>query len=81
MKKEDILEKIIDLAKKVADNPELEITPSTKLNEIEDWDSLNNVDLEMSIETEFGVSFDTGEFEELKEMNTIVKAVEGKLGR
>lgn len=80
MKKEDILEKIIALAKKVANNPELEIVPSTKLNEIEDWDSLNNVDLEMSIENEFGVSFETGEFEELKEMNTIVETVESKLG-
>ena len=70
---------IIKEIKKVLANDALEINTDTVIQNIDEWDSLNNVDLEMTLETECGIDFEVGEFEELKTVGEMISTVEKKV--
>jgi len=70
---------IVNEIKKVLENDALELNTDTVIQDIDDWDSLNNVDLEMTLETECGIDFEVGEFEELKTVAEMISSVEKKL--
>ena len=59
-----------------------EVTPSTTSDDIDAWTSLTNVQLVMTIESEFGIQFSLGEFEALENVGElselIARKVEGK---
>ncbi len=75
----EIYNTVITEIKKVADDNSLELTNDTVIEDIENWDSLNNVDLEMALENECKVGFEVGEFEELLSISQMVTALEKKL--
>jgi len=75
----EIYDVITAQIKKIAENDALELTNDTVIEDIADWDSLNNVDLEMALETECKIDFEVGEFEELKTVGTLVSTVESKV--
>lgn len=79
MSNNTIFEKITSLVKKIADNNALELTPESAFEDIENWDSLNTVDLEMEIEQEFSISFETGEFQEYKTIAQLIDAISKKV--
>ena len=70
---------IVNEIKKVLENDAVEINADTVIQEIPEWDSLNNVDLEMTLETECGIDFEVGEFEELKTLADMIDTVEKKV--
>jgi len=70
---------IVKEIKKVLENDALEINTDTVIQDIDEWDSLNNVDLEMTLETECGIDFEVGEFEELKTVGDMISTVEKKV--
>ena len=47
--------------------------------DIEEWDSLNQVRLLMAIEQEFGIKFDLGEMEKLTGVAAITEVISSKL--
>ena len=65
----------------ISDNENNLLTEESIINEIPDWDSLNTVDLEMELESEFNISFETGEFQEYKSISDLLNAVNTKLGK
>jgi acyl carrier protein len=75
----EIFDTICTQIKKIAENDSLELAQDTVIEDIEDWDSLNNVDLEMALETELKIGFEVGEFEELTTISVMVTALEKKL--
>ncbi len=75
----EILNIVIAEIKKVADDNSLELNNDTVIEDIENWDSLNNVDLEMALENECKIGFEVGEFEELPTIGQMVTALEKKL--
>lgn len=79
MNREEIFQKIVVLIKKIADNANLEINEDTQFSSIENWDSLNTVDLEMEVENTFSISFETGEFQEYKDVSTLINAIANKI--
>ena len=70
---------IVNEIRKILENDALEITADTVIQDIDEWDSLNNVDLEMTLETECGIDFEVGEFEELKTIAEMISTVEKKV--
>ena len=57
------LENIVTkLMRQLSDNQSLVIDNETRFAEIENWDSLNTVDLEMDVESQFNIEFQSGEF-------------------
>ncbi len=79
MSKAEIFNTICTEIKKISENDTLNLTPETVIEEISDWDSLNNVDLEMALETECKISFEVGEFEELTTISQMATALEKKV--
>jgi acyl carrier protein len=75
----EIFDTICTQIKKIAENDSLELAQDTVIEDIADWDSLNNVDLEMALETELKIGFEVGEFEELTTISVMVTALEKKL--
>lgn len=57
------------------DDDEIEIDENTTANDIEDWDSLTNVQLIVSIEERFGIRFNTGETVGLKNVGQMVQLI------
>lgn len=70
---------IVNEIRKILENDALEINADTVIQDIDEWDSLNNVDLEMTLETECGIDFEVGEFEELKTIGEMISSVEKKV--
>ncbi len=79
MQKEQLFQKLSELIKKIADNESLVLSEVTTFDAIENWDSLNTVDLEMEAESAFGISFETGEFQEYKNIEQLMDAITTKL--
>ena len=79
MQREQLFQKLSELIKKIVDDESLEIGETTAFNTIENWDSLNTVDLEMEAESAFGISFETGEFQEYKNVAQLIDAILAKI--
>lgn len=70
---------IVNEIRKILENDALEINADTVIQDIDEWDSLNNVDLEMTLEEACGIDFEVGEFEELKTIAEMISTVEKKV--
>ena len=51
------------------------ITPDTKTNDVEDWDSITHVDLILGIEAEFGIRITSAEIAECTQVNKIIEVL------
>ena len=72
---EDIKEILID----IFDDEDLEITLNTCADDIEDWDSLAQMNIMVSISKHFKIKFSVEEIATLHNIGDLVKAVEAKL--
>jgi acyl carrier protein len=63
----------------LVDQPELEITEATTAEDVEDWDSITHVRLLITLESEFGVRFETEEIGNLKSVSSLIDLVLKKL--
>jgi acyl carrier protein len=79
LQKEELLVKITDIIRKIASDPSLKIEESTRFSEINEWDSLNTVDMEMELENIFSISFEIGEFRELDDIDGLLNCMLEKL--
>jgi acyl carrier protein len=79
LKTDDLLLTITNTVRKVTSNKNLEIDLNTRFEDIEDWDSLNTVDMEMDLESTLSISFEVGEFGELKDVNSLLDCLVQKL--
>ena len=79
MNKKDIFNKVQDVFIDVFDDENLEINNSTNSEHIEEWDSLNHIQLVLSIEKFFSVRFKTGEIQSLKDVGEMIDLLEEKI--
>ena len=79
MSREEIFSKVQDIFRDIFDEDELEIQESTSSDEIEDWDSLNHINLVSAIEKEFKIRFALGELQSLKDVGAMIDLMEKKL--
>ena len=61
MEKSEILVKVQEIFRDVLDNEEIELSLNSTADEIEEWDSLTNIQLVVAIEKEFGIRFTSKE--------------------
>ena len=66
MEKKEIFEKVVEIFRTVFDDETLEINESTNSNDIEEWDSLENIGLIVQMEKMFNINFYSNETEKLK---------------
>jgi acyl carrier protein len=74
----DTLTHLQDVFRNIFDEEALTISRETTAQDIEAWDSVQNVTLMLEVETEFGVRFSTSEMAYLKNVGDLVDLVEKK---
>ena len=75
----DILKKLEVIFRDVFDDEDIVLTNQTTANDIEDWDSLAQINLLIAIKKEFKINFDLEEVSKYKNVGDIVEAVKKKL--
>lgn len=70
---------IQEIFRDIFDEDDLIISDSTNSDEIEDWDSLNHINLVCAVELEFKIKFALGELETLKDVGEMTDLVMEKL--
>ena len=76
----DILKKLEDIFRDVFDDEDIVLTNETTANDIEDWDSLTQINLIVAIRREFQINFDLEEVSKYKNVGDMVNAIKKKLG-
>ena len=75
MEKEDLFENIQEIFRDIFDDEFLTIENSTNSDDIEDWDSLNHINLVVAIENEFSIKFGFDELSDLKDVGAMVDLI------
>lgn len=75
MNTEQIQERLQSVFRDIFDRPALNISRETTAHDIEEWDSLANVSLIVSIEKEFGIKFSLVETRTLKNVGSVIDLI------
>ena len=75
----DILKKLEVIFKDVFDDEDIVLTNETTANDIEDWDSLAQINLLVAIKKEFKINFDLEEVSQYKNVGDIINAIKEKM--
>lgn len=75
----DTLQQIQEVFRNIFDDETITISRDTTAEDIEAWDSVQNVTLMLEVESEFGVRFSTSEIAYLKHVGELVDLVEKKI--
>ena len=76
----DILKKLEVIFRDIFDDENIILTNETTANDIEDWDSLAQINLIVAIRREFKINFDLEEVSKYKNVGDMVSAIKKKLG-
>ena len=79
MNKDEILLKIQDIFRDVFDDDTLILSENTSQNDIDEWDSLEQINIISTIEDEFDVEFEMDEITELKNVGCMIAALYAKI--
>ena len=79
MTREEVFEKMNEVFRDVFDDEDITVTDETTADDIEDWDSLEHINLVNAMEEEFGVKFAMGEIVALKNVGEMADLIMGKL--
>lgn len=75
MSREEVFERVTDIFRDVFDDDELVISDSTNSEDIEDWDSLEHIQLVVGMEKEFKVKFDIKTVNSLENVGQMVDLI------
>jgi acyl carrier protein len=73
------IERLQEIFRDVFDDETLILTSSTSAKDIEDWDSLAQINLVAAIESEFSMKFDIAEIPTLQNVGDMIDLIEKKL--
>ena len=75
MNHEAILEKLNEIFQDIFDDDSLVITETTTANDVEDWDSIEHINLIDAVEKEFGMKFKMQEVSGMKNVGEMVQII------
>ena len=75
MTHEAILEKLNEIFQDIFDDDSLVITETTTANDVEDWDSIEHINLIDAVEKEFGMKFKMQEVSGMKNVGAMVQII------
>jgi len=75
MTKEDVFEAATEIFHEVFDDDSITITESTVASDIEDWDSLEHINLVLALEKRFDIKFTMDEVLSMKNVGDMVNIV------
>lgn len=75
MNKDEILQIVNEIFIDVLDNPSIVINLNTTADDVEDWDSLNHIQLVVAIEKRFNVRFKSSEIRNWENVNEMIESI------
>ncbi len=79
MTREEVFEKINEVFRDVFEDDDITVNDATTAADIEDWDSLEHINLMNAIEQEFGIKFTMGEIVAMKNVGEMANSIMGKI--
>ncbi len=77
MNKEEIYERLNKVFQDVFDDEDITVNENTTSDDIEDWDSLEHINLVAAVEQEFNVKFTMGQVVGMKNVGEMVDIIIG----
>lgn len=81
MSREEIFERVNKVFRDIFDDESITVTDATTANDIEDWDSLEHINLIVAVEEEFGMKFKMGEVVEMKNVGEMADIIAERAGK
>lgn len=75
MKREEVFERLNEVFRDIFDDDSIVVTEETTSNDIEDWDSLEHINLVVAVEQEFGMKFNMNEVTTMKNVGEMVDII------
>jgi acyl carrier protein len=75
----EVLEKLTNIIRDILDDDSIVVTPETTADDVEDWDSANNINIVVSAESRFKIKFKSAEIERLRNLGDFVAVIQRKL--
>ncbi len=79
MTREEVFEKLNDIFRNNFDDDEIELTNETSSSDIDDWDSLEQINLVVAIQDAFKVKFNIEEVNAMKNVGEMVDYILKKI--
>jgi acyl carrier protein len=76
-----IIAEVAQIIRDVLELPDLEVTAATHAEDVEEWDSFNQVNIVVAVEAKFGIKFKTAEFETVRNVGKLAQLIQEKLKR
>ena len=80
MDKEEMLKKINDIFIDTLDNEDIVLRYATTANDVEDWDSLNHIQLVVAVEKQFAIRFASQEILSWNNVGEMIDCIIKKKG-
>lgn len=75
MTKEEIYNTLDEVFQEVFDDDEIHVNEFTTADDIEDWDSLEHINLVVAVENKFGIKFNMNEVTTMKNVGEMVDII------
>ena len=75
MSEQEIYDRLNEVFRDVFDDDEITVNEDTTADDIEDWDSLEHINLISAVEVEFGIRFKMGEVSSMKNVGEMVEII------
>ncbi len=79
MTREQIFDRLNEVFQDVFDDETITVNETTTANDIEDWDSLEHINLVAAVEQEFGFKFTMGQVVTMKNVGEMVDIILEKI--
>lgn len=79
MDKHDIIERLNEVFQDVFDDEDIIVDEETTADDIEDWDSIEHINLISAVESEFGIRFTMGEVSGMKNVGEMISIIEARI--
>lgn len=78
MNEKDIYKRLTEVFRDVFDDDSITLTPQTTADDIDEWDSIEHINLIGAVEDEFGLRFKMGEVSGMKNVGEMVSIISAR---
>lgn len=79
MSREEVYEQLNEIFRDIFDDEDIVVNDDTTADDIEDWDSLEHINLVVEIENTFEIKFNMGEVNSMKNVGEMVDIILGRI--